>query len=207
MQLKRDTAVLTSPNTTLGKLYWDKLYQKAAQIYGTQNVSIPTLTRPWIVPGEIIIRESANGSAYIYKATLSVMLEQDHLKGSVTYNFTDSRARELNEYSSQLIRELILPELTRKVNNDRSYAALRQVYYSLILSRWFKTRFHGEGGLYASYINKSNLDGLASKDNWSKDTYLKQYQDSFKNGEYNIQENVGSPTGPSIRNYFSARVS
>ncbi|MCK9571817.1 MAG: hypothetical protein M0Q96_00855, partial [Candidatus Omnitrophica bacterium] len=206
VQLKKDTAAFTAPNTVLGKLYWDKLYQKAAQIYGTQNVNIPTLTRPWIVPGEIIIREAEGSSAYIYKATLKVMLEQDHLQGSTTYNFSDIRAKELNEYSSQLIRELILPELTKKVNNSKDYAALRQVYYSLILARWFKSRFYGKGGLYASYINKSNLKDLTSNQTWSKDTYFKQYQSSFKNGEYNLQTNVSAVSGQSIRSYFSGGI-
>ncbi|MFA5156062.1 MAG: transaldolase family protein [Candidatus Omnitrophota bacterium] len=202
VQLKKDTASLTSPNSPQGKLYWDKLYKKAAQIYGTQNVTIPTLTRPWIVPNEIIIRESKE-SAYIYKATLKVMLEQDHLKGSVNYNFEDSRAKELNEYSSELIRELILPELTKEVNNAKRYSQLRQVYYSLILARWFKARFYGKGGLYASYINKANLEGLTSNQSWSKDTYFKAYQSSFKDGEYNLQATVNTISGPSIRSYFS----
>jgi len=203
VQLKKDTANLTSPNTPQGKLYWDKLYEKANQVYGTQNVNIPTLTRPWIVPGEIIIREAEGNSAYIYKATLKVLLEQDHLKESANYNFEDNREKELNEYSSQLIREFILPELVKKVNNDKNYAALRQVYYSLILARWFKSRFYGKGGLYASYINKSNLQGLTSKETWSKNTYFEQYQTSFKNGEYNLKTNINALSGPSIRSYFS----
>jgi hypothetical protein len=206
VQLKKDTASLTSPNSAQGKLYWDKLYQKAEQIYGTQNINIPTLTRPWIVPGEIIIRENKEGGAYIYKATLKVMLEQDYLKDSAVYNFEDSRAKELNEYSSQLIRDLILPELTKKVNNGKDYAALRQVYYSLILARWFKSRFYVKGGLYASYINKADLNGLTSQENWSKNTYFKQYQDSFKNGEYNLQSRINASSGPSLRSYFSGGI-
>jgi hypothetical protein len=225
VQLKKDTAQLTSPETAQGKIYWNKLYQKAAQIYGTQNVSIPTLTRPWIVPGEIIIRETqqelspaglpagrqgaapVTPSAYIYKATLNVLLEQDHLKNSAVYNFEDNRAKELNEYSSQLIRELILPGLTKKVNNDKTYASLRQVYYSLILARWFKARFYGKGGLYASYINKSDLKGLTSQQSWSTSTYFKQYQDSFNKGEYNLKTTINTLGGPSIRSYFSGGIS
>ncbi|MFH0762488.1 MAG: hypothetical protein V1925_01190, partial [Candidatus Omnitrophota bacterium] len=89
LQLKKDTAQLTSPSTSEGRIYWDKLYKKAEQLYGNEVTSIPTLTRPWIVPGEIIIRETrderrgmnAVPSAYIYKATLKVMLEEDYLKG------------------------------------------------------------------------------------------------------------------------------
>ena len=87
LQLKKDTASLTSPQTKEGKEYWDKLYQKAGELFGTENITIPTITRPWIVPGEIIVRESGD-SAYIYKAALKVMLEQDHLKGSLTYDFS-----------------------------------------------------------------------------------------------------------------------
>ncbi|MFH0855950.1 MAG: DnaJ domain-containing protein [Candidatus Omnitrophota bacterium] len=206
LQLKKDTASMTSPTTPEGKEYWDKLYKKAAGLYGYDNVTIPTLTRPWIVPGEIIVRESRD-SAYIYKATLKVMLEQDYLKDSSTYNFQDTRSRALNEYSSQLIRELIIPKLTKEVNSSERYAPLRQVYYSLILSRWFKLRFSGKSGTYASLINTKDLTNLISKGSWSKTTYFKAYQKSFKDGEYNIQEPFYTPTGQAIRSYFSGGIS
>ena len=81
LQLKKDTAGLTSPQNPEGKEYWDKLYKRAGELFGTENITIPTLTRPWIVPGEVIIRES-EGSSYIYKANLKVMLEEDYLKSS-----------------------------------------------------------------------------------------------------------------------------
>jgi len=205
LQLKKDTAQMTSPQTPEGREYWDRLYKKASELYGYDNVTIPTLTRPWIVPSEIIVRE-AQDSAYIYKATLKVMLEQDYLKNSTTYNFQDTRAKALNEYSSQLIRELIIPKLTKEINSSKRYAPLRQVYYSLILSRWFKLRFTGKPGTYASLINTKNLTNLISKDSWSKTTYFQDYQKSFKDGEYNIQEPVYTPTGQVIRSYFSGGI-
>ncbi len=79
VQLKKDTAGLTSPQNKEGKEYWDKLYKKAGELFGTENITIPAITRPWIVPAETIIGESPEG-AYIYKATLKVMLEEDYLK-------------------------------------------------------------------------------------------------------------------------------
>ncbi|MBI4982789.1 MAG: hypothetical protein HZC15_06635, partial [Candidatus Omnitrophica bacterium] len=191
-----------SPQTKEGKEYWNKLYKKAEELFGTDQITIPTLTRPWIVPGEIIVRETGD-SAFIYKSTLKVMLEQDHLKDSTAYNFKDPRMKELNEYSSQLIRELIIPKLTKEINTAKRYVALRQVFYSLILARWFKARFAGQKGLYSSLINSQNLSGLTSKENWSKDAYFKEYQKSFKQGEYNIQEPVHTPSGQVIRSYFS----
>ena len=135
LQLKKDTASLTSPQNPEGKAYWDKLYKKAGELFGTENITIPTITRPWIVPNEVIVRETED-SAYIYKATLKVMLEADYLKSSQLsagqkaavgppiaqaafssqqYNFKDSRLKELNEYSSQIIRETIIPKLTREL--------------------------------------------------------------------------------------------
>jgi len=205
LQLKKDTAIMTSPATSEGREYWDRLYKKAAELYGYDNVTIPTLTRPWIVPGEIIVRETKD-SAYIYKANLKVMLEQDYLKDSTTYSFKDERSKALNEYSSQLIRELIIPKLTKEVNSNKRYAALRQVYYSLILSRWFKLRFTGKTGTYASLINTSNLTNLTSQESWTKTTYFKQYQKSFQDGEYNIKKPIYTPTGQVIRSYFSGGI-
>lgn len=206
LQLKKDTAKFTSPETLEGKQYWNKLYQKAGALLGSENITIPTLTRPWIVPGDIIIRET-QGNAYIYKATLKVMLEQDYLKDSTTYKFDDPRLKSLNEYSSQLIRELIIPKLTKEINTSKRYAPLRQVYYSLILAQWFKSRFYGKGGTYSSLINKRELQGLTSKASWSKAAYFREYQKSFKDGEYNIKEPVYTPYGQAVRSYFSGGVS
>ena len=206
LQLKKDTAKFTSPETPEGKEYWEKLYQKAGELLGYENVTIPTLTRPWIVPGEIIIRETKD-NAYIYKATLKVMLEQDYLKDSATYNFDDPRLKTLNEYSSQLIRDLIIPKLSKEVNISPRYAPLRQVYYSLILAQWFKARFYGKSGVYSWLIDRRTLQGLTSKISWSKTTYFNAYQKSFKNGEYNIQQQVYTPYGQTIRSYFSGGLS
>ncbi|MDO8662120.1 MAG: hypothetical protein Q7K98_02715 [Candidatus Omnitrophota bacterium] len=245
LQLKKDTSAMTSPATPEGREYWDRLYKKAADLYGYDNVTIPTLTRPWIVPGEIIVRESQD-SVYVYKATLKVMLEQDYLQGTAIrypelasrhpeprrgegsnsldsspsasprgqndYSFKDIRSKALNEYSTQLIKELIIPKLTKEVNSSKRYAPLRQVYYSLILSRWFKQKFKPAGDAqivgdtfrqgsneslkrkvsptFVSLIDSKNLTNLISKDSWSKTDYFKQYQKSFSAGEYNIQEPV-----------------
>jgi len=164
------------------------------------------------------------------------MLEQDYLKSSQPsafsyqqdYSFKDERSKALNEYSTQLIKELIIPKLTKEVNSSKRYAPLRQVYYSLILSRWFKQKFRrsslrgtaseakqdeaclsGRQAISTGYIgliDTKNLTNLTSKDPWSKTTYFKEYQKSFTAGEYNIQEPVYTPTGQVIRSYFSGGI-
>src|SRR3989339_901912 len=222
LKLKQDTALFTSPKTPQGKEYWNKLYQKAGELFGTENITIPTLTRPWIVPGEIILRESSDNNsktsqgAYIYKANLKVMLEEDYLTSSggsrdpPTY---DPRLKELNQYSTQLIRELILPKLTQKVNSSKDYANLRQVYFSLILARWFKETFKGRfsesSGLLKRTvpdIDSGDLTNLTSKQAWDKTTYFQAYQKSFQEGEYSLSEPVYTPTGQVIRRYMSGGI-
>ena len=228
IQLKKDTASFTSPQTKEGKEYWDKLYKKAGELFGSENITIPTITRPWIVPNEIIIRESPEG-AYIYKATLKVMLEEDYLRGTnderrgtiINYSFKDPRLKELNQYSTQLIKETIIPKLTYEVNASKRYAQLRQVYYSLILAQWFKQKYGSFGSVRApgtsapvnSYIDlidsgnlTSNLQPLTSQSPYSKESYFQQYQKSFKDGEYSLQDPVYTPMGQSIRRYMSGGI-
>ncbi|MCX5711530.1 MAG: hypothetical protein NTY47_00440, partial [Candidatus Omnitrophica bacterium] len=120
--------------------------------------------------------------AYVYKATLKVMLEEDYLeshKSQVTshndYSFKDPRSKVLNEYSSQLIREKIIPQLTKRINTSKDYAPLRQVYYSLILAQWFKARHTSLASVIVrkppkaadesiqNLINSHNLSNLQSK--------------------------------------------
>jgi len=214
LQLKKDTAGLTSPQNSEGREYWDKLYKKAGELFGTENITIPTITRPWIVPGEVIIRESED-SSYIYKANLKVMLEEDYLTsrgGSRTAPTSDPRLKELNQYSTQLIRELILPKLTQEINTSKKYAQLRQVFFSLILSRWFKDRYskvttsqghQSPDNSYTNRIDSGNLTNLTSKEAWSKDYYFNEYKKSFQQGEYNLKEQITTPTGQVIRSYVS----
>lgn len=134
-----------------------------------------------------------------------IMLEQDYLKDSAVYSFNDERLKELNEYSSQLIREIIIPKLTKEVNSSKRYASLRQVYYSLILAQRFKARHQGLSlkGDAPDLIDKQDLTNLTSKEAWSKTIYFQAYQKSFKDGEYNIKESAYTPYGQTIRNYFS----
>ncbi|MDD4899869.1 MAG: hypothetical protein PHG68_04680, partial [Candidatus Omnitrophica bacterium] len=202
LELKKDTAAATAPDSATGKEYWAKLYQKAGELFGTENVSIPTLTRPWIVPGEVIVRYT-DESAYIYKASLKVMLEQDYLKDSAVYKFDDPRLKELNEYSSQLVRELILPEVTKKVNTAKKYASLRQVFCSLVLAQCFKLKFANKETPYQARIDSGDLSGLTSKENWSKSTYFNAYKKSFEKGEYNAKAEVTTLAGKQVRTFFS----
>ncbi len=202
VQLKKDTARLMSPQTASGREYWDRMYKKAQEIFGAGQVTIPTTVRPWIVPDEIIIRESPD-HAYVYKATLKVLLEEDYLKGEAAVSSSDPKHQAINAYSAQLLRELIVPLVTREVNASKQYAALRQAYYSLILAQWFKEQFKGRPGTYAALIDSANIEGLTSTQPWTVTPFFERYRDSFAKGEYHLKEAVATPAGRTIRTYTS----
>ncbi|MBI4982764.1 MAG: hypothetical protein HZC15_06510 [Candidatus Omnitrophica bacterium] len=231
VELKKDTASYTNPNTPIGKEYWNKLYKKASELFGTDQITIPTLTRPWIVPGEIIIRETTD-SAYIYKATLKVMLEEDYFKAQSTslrtpaggeaiskqgllrfarndkrgvvgndensiYQFNDPRLKELNSYSTKLIKELIIPKLTKEVNSSRRYASLRQVYYSLIMAQWFKARYRSQRTEHREQSIASSLRVSAQHERSNLDSNVVNPIDS---------KNLFNLTSKTLRNKQDRRV-
>lgn len=215
VQLKKDIARFTDPSTKEGREYWNNLYRKAETLFGQEDIEIPAVTRPWIVPGEVIIGTSGKG-AFIYKASLQVKLEQDWIKGVGSPAsgsggdgvIRDARVREINAYSTQLIKKLIIPKLTREVNSSKRYAPLRQVYYALILAQWVKIReleagSRERGVSIRELIDSGDLAGLTSKNKWSKLDYYKSYRDSFERGEYNTRDEISTPQGIIIRQYAS----
>ena len=74
------------------------------------------------------------------------------------------------------------------------------------MAHWFKDRFAGSGGSYAGLIDTKNLDGLTSREPWSKTAYFKEYQKSFQQGEYNLKISTSTPGGQVVRSYFSGGV-
>ncbi|MFA5114756.1 MAG: hypothetical protein WC469_01660 [Candidatus Omnitrophota bacterium] len=204
LELKSELGRLTSPYTDSGKQYWQALYRKAGEIFGGVGSDAPVSMRVWIVPGEIIIRESGQ-SAYIYKATLNVLNENEYLNQN--YYYDDIRVKRFNDFALSLFNARIMPQLVKAVNTSDRYAALRQLYYSFILAQWFKSRFRGTFVRHSEFIDTRCLAGLRSQRPWDKKYYFKEYRKSYQRGEYNSSEVVFGLEGQAVRNYFFGGIS
>ena len=55
-----------------------------------------------------------------------------------------SASEYVNALGSQIVREIVIPELTREVNQGKNFSQLRQVYNSLILAAWYKKENQGQ---------------------------------------------------------------
>ncbi len=190
--LKKTVSAYLHPQHSKGKEFWSRLYEKIGE-NKVNKTEITTSNRVWIVPDEVIVVQTADG-AYIAKARLKVLLENEYLKKNPKDN--------PQAISENLMKEIILPALAEDVNENPEFSKLRQVYYSLILAQWFKRSHKKDIAAYSAAIDKGDIKGLESQLPWSKQAIWQEYLQSYNNGEYKVK---GALSGLS-RMYFSGGV-
>jgi len=207
--LKQITASLIYPEDVTGKKFWKRVYEEAALKFGTTNIPVNTFNKVWIVPDRAIVYENAQaGTAYVKEATLKVMLDQDYL--SMTKHVSSpAQDSDINKLGSKIIREIVIPELTREVNEDKNFAQLRQVYASIILATWYKMKIK-DSILGQVYTNQNKIQGIvipgqAGVQKMDVNVIYQRYLQAFKKGVFNfIKEETDPITQASIpRKYFS----
>ena len=227
--LKQITASLIYPEDQIGKKFWKRIYQEAFIKYGTTNIPVNTFNKVWIVPQKAVVYENAKaGTAYVMESKLKVMLEQDYLALEKNNSLPlEGRVREggkdVNALGSQIVREIVIPELTKEVNENKNFAHLRQVYNSLILATWYKKKIKNSI-LEQVYADKNKIAGVKyessviarspSDEAISKGTtndvekIYQRYLKAFKKGAYNfIKEDMEPGAQETIpRKYFSGGV-
>ncbi len=195
--LKQLTASLIYPERDLGAEFWRRVRQQAEELYGITEVPVETFNKVWIVPDRAAVFED-EGTAYIVDSHLKVMLESDYLAAqqlsSHKQNSLDTvdtaPYRDLNQVSTQLVRELILPEIEREINSGENFAPLRQIYHSLILAAWYK-RSLAHGFLGQVYVDQNRTSGIQSDDPNVKQKIYEQYLSALRLGVYDyIREDV-----------------
>ncbi|MCR4337817.1 MAG: hypothetical protein NUV91_08445, partial [Candidatus Omnitrophica bacterium] len=200
--LKQLTASLMYPENEWGKKFWAKIYQEAQEKYKTTQVPVNTFNKVWIVPEEAVIHEESD-AAYMVGGRLKVMLEEDYLarekgtKKSIKNFKTD-------KLSSEIIKEIVIPELEREVNEGEMFASLRQMYHSIILAVWYKRNLK-KSFLGETYVGKDKVEGIDLEDKTIKQQIYDQYVKAFKKGVYNYIKEEYDPTTQQMipRKYFS----
>src|SRR5208283_1162127 len=76
--LKQITASLIYPEKKLGKTFWDEVYAKAQEMYGTTKIPVNTFNKVWIMADRAEVFER-NQTAFVVDSHLKVMLEEDYL--------------------------------------------------------------------------------------------------------------------------------
>ena len=191
--LKQITASLIYPEKELGKKFWDRVYAKAQQMYGTTQIPVNTFNKVWIMADKAEVFEH-NQTAFVVNQHLKVMLEEDylalskHADGGVADGSEASPASAgyaEHAMSSQIVKQIILPELEKEVNTGKNFANLRQIFNSIILSSWYKKNLK-EALLNQVYADKSKVNGvIASEAKQSREQIYEQYLKAYKKGVFN----------------------
>jgi serine/threonine protein phosphatase PrpC len=199
--LKQVAASLIYPEDEVGKKFWQRVYQEASAKFNNTKMPVNTFNKVWIVPQKAVIFENTkNHTAYIVESKLKVMLDEDYLskdKHKATQDDT-------THVGNQIVREIVLPELEKEINDGENFAKLRQVYHSLILAAWYKKKIK-ESLINKVYADKNKVDGVKIDDPNEKERIYEQYIQAFKKGVYNYIKEDEDPVTHQIipRKYFS----
>lgn len=170
--LKQLSSSLTHPDSELGKDYWKNILGDDAMAQAASN----EFNKVWIMPDRADLVEYKS-SVYVKEASLKVLTQQDYL------------ARERNELNVEgseqfkAIKDLIIPKLEDDINNGENFSRLRQIYNSLILASWFKTKY--QKSVFQYYIDQNKVNGIDIADKAVKKKIWSLYCDSFNKGVYN----------------------
>jgi hypothetical protein len=201
--LKNITSSLMNPEHALGQEFWSRVHQRAQALYGVTDLPVESLHKVWIVPDEAVVYVHED-VAYVLKSTLKVMLEVDYLAMQALGATGRSPVQEEANQASEIIREIIIPELEREVNHGKHFVKLRQIYHSLILATWFKKALK-ESILGKRYVDQNKIMGIDIEDKDANDKLYQQYLKAFQDGVYNLIREDYDPQSQQVitRRYFS----
>jgi hypothetical protein len=209
--LKQLSASLIYPEEALGQEFWRRAYQKAKEKYGTVDIPLNTFNKIWIVPDKAVIYEQGN-SAYVFDSHLKVMLEEDYValqqnlgvKQFGLDGLSGPVAETVNGVTSAVVREILIPEIEREVNEGRIFIQLRQIYHAIILASWYKDTLK-ESLLGKVYVNQEKVAGIDIEDKEVSRKIYNRYLEAFKKGVFNyIRADLDLDTHEIIpRKYFS----
>ncbi|MDE1921609.1 MAG: hypothetical protein KGI24_09245 [Candidatus Omnitrophica bacterium] len=202
--LKQITASLIYPKNGIGKDFWNEVYRQAYKRFGTTQVPVNTFNKVWIVADRAKVYENKD-TAFVVDAHLKVMLQQDYL--ALTKSEAPLSQNKTHDLGSQVVREIILPALEKEVNTGKNFANLRQIFYSLILAKWYKQTLK-QALLNQVYSDRNKLGGVGIKDKSVIRKIYAQYLEAYKKGVFNfVKEDIDQTTRqPMPRKYFSGGV-
>ena len=76
------------------------------------------------------------------------------------------------------MKEVILPEIEKEVNEGKTFANLRQIYNAQILAAWYKLTLK-QSLLNQVYTDKNKIKGVDVKDKEIKQKIYEQYLEAF----------------------------
>ncbi|MBF0387436.1 MAG: hypothetical protein HQL20_06225 [Candidatus Omnitrophica bacterium] len=206
--LKQLMSSLMFPDGATGGEFWKRVYARAQERFGTTDIPINTFNKIWIVPAEASIYEHKKG-VFIVDSHFKVMLDEDYL--AVSKNKPDEpgsadaqRQEIISGVSLAVVREVLIPEIEKEVNEGKTFEELRQIYHSMLLATWYK-RTLKESVFGRVYVDQAKTRGVDNEDKSINQRIYDRYLEAFKKGIYNYIKEEVDPVSQVVvpRKYFS----
>jgi|GEM_PF-6779013 len=212
--LKQFTASLFHPDYEPGRRFWSRIRQVLEETYGTSDLPVDTFHKVWIVPEHAAVFVH-DRNVWVTDSRLKVLLEQDYLAmethadtGSAkNRQGSDLRKSAIRELAAEIIRQDILPEIEREVNEGRDFAALRQIFHAMILAVWYKQNIH-HGVLAERFVDQNKTDGIQNGARGESAEIYQRYVTAFRQGVFRFIREERNPAVTEVvpRLYFSGGV-
>jgi len=203
--LKQLTASMMYPDGETGKEFWQKVYQTSKEKFGTTDIPTDTFNKIWIIPERAVVYIK-DANVFVADSHLKVMLEEDYLALQHHDSGLDSTSDhvKITEETNKVLREIVIPQIEKEVNEGKNFANLRQIYHALILATWYKTNLK-ESLLGQVYVNQNKTQGVETEDKDIKLKIYNQYLEAFKKGSYDYIKEDYDPESQQViaRKYFS----
>ncbi len=177
--LKQLTASLLSPESESGKLFWEKVYAEAEK-KGVSDIPVETLSKVWIVPDEANVHVNGN-NVFVADAKLKVLMDSDYASLPSTVYSLQSTADSRQQTVEEILKEILIPAITREVNESKNFTNLRQIYNAVILATWYKQNLK-QSLLTQSFADQNKVSGIDLSDKNIPEKIYNQYLEAFKQG-------------------------
>lgn len=240
--LKHFTASLLHPDTDTGSAFWSEIHKTIGDKHLSNLSSQELYQRAWIVPGNAVIHKKVSGrqfpiqlppgfelmpediGALITECRMKVQAETDYITIQNIHSNQSRNREELNNAFLNIFKDIVLPAIENEVNTGSHFAPLRQVYYSVILAKWYRKNL-AQPGIHTSLLElskriyievlKGNEANTASshigitKDSpeWLIKCYSR-YKQLFDDGVFKCIKGIAGDTAdkPVMRVYFSGEI-
>lgn len=178
LKLKESGTTLSDPNNPTGARLWQELDAAGLDSF---------CTRDWIVPKVATVRTSGS-ELFILDAPLEVKAEADSFNipgGGANGCPPDSTA------AVEIYKRIVIPELTRIVNESPEYTDLRRVYISRVAAEWFRPRMVNNGTADDFGIDSNEVSTLEAVEDWNPRDVFDRYVAELNNTEVPFPDGSG----------------
>jgi hypothetical protein len=162
LRLKQLAAWYLRPDNLVGARYWAALARALRTDDNVTRMAIEPHFRLWMVhPGIKVEVDRDVGTAVVSSAPVELRSEDLHgNQGFLPSGRYGERVVAVDDVIAwQVLEEIVLPELTRQLNEGPQFAPMRQAYGSILVGGWFRREYACDSR-YAALIHGGTVPDM-----------------------------------------------